>query len=190
MQSDSLVQNAQVDLDQLDGILTSLNQAGLHLHAAVDDLEAVDGDTPFIGDKVLEARDQAWDKIEPISTTYDEAEPVLDALPDVLGAEGDRTYIVAIMNPAELRYSGGATLTLVPMTMSDGKVEFGDTVTNEDIVGRRRRQDQVAQGQGQPVPHARQEGRDERDLLAVLVAVRRGAAARVGGPLRRRSPTA
>jgi len=134
MQSDSLVQNAQVDLDQLDGILTSLNQAGLHLHAAVDDLEAVDGDTPFIGDKVLEARDQAWDKIEPISTTYDEAEPVLDALPDVLGADGDRTYIVAIMNPAELRYSGGATLTLVPMTMSDGKVEFGDTVTNQDIV--------------------------------------------------------
>ena len=133
MQSDSLVQDAQVDLDQLDGILTSLNQAGLHLHAAVDDLEAVDGDTPFIGDKVLEARDQAWDKIEPISTTYDEAEPVLDALPDVLGAEGDRNYIVAIMNPAELRYSGGATLTLVPMTMSDGKIEFGDTVTNEDI---------------------------------------------------------
>ena len=88
MQSDSLVQNAQVDLDQLDGILTSLNQAGLHLHAAVDDLEAVDGNTPFIGDKVLEARDQAWDKIEPISTTYDEAEPVLDALPDVLGRRG------------------------------------------------------------------------------------------------------
>ena len=50
MQSDSLVLNAQVDLDQLDGILTSLNQAGLHLHAATDDLDAVEGDTPFIGD--------------------------------------------------------------------------------------------------------------------------------------------
>ena len=183
MQSDSLVQNAQVDLDQLDGILTSLNQAGVHLHAAVDDLEAVDGNTPFIGGKVLEARDQAWDKIEPINTMYDEAEPVLDALPDVLGAEGDRNYIVAIMNPAELRYSGGATLTLVPMTMSDGKVEFGDTVTNQDIVadgvGKT-----VAQGQGEPVPHARQAGRDERDVLAVLVAVRRGAAPRVGGQVR------
>ena len=58
---------------------------------------------------------------------------MLDALPDVLGADGDRNYLVAVMNPAELRYSGGATLTLVPMTMSDGKVEFGDTVTNEDI---------------------------------------------------------
>ena len=139
---------------------------------------------------MLEARDQAWDKIEPISTTYDEAEPVLDALPDVLGAEGDRNYIVAIMNPAELRYSGGATLTLVPMTMSDGKIEFGDTVTNEDIVAGGDEQDQVAQGQGQPVPHARQEGRDERDLLAVLVAVRRGAAPRVGGQVRRRRPTA
>ena len=184
MQSDSLVQNAQVDLDQLDGILTSLNQAGLHLHAAVDDLEAVDGDTPFIGDKVLEARDQAWDRIEPISTTYDEAEPVLDALPDVLGAEGDRNYIVAIMNPAELRYSGGATLTLVPMTMSDGKIEFGDTVTNEDIAAGGDGKIKWPKVKGNPFHTPGKTGRDERDLLAVLVAVRRGAAARLGGQLR------
>ncbi len=133
MQSDSLVLNAQVDLDQLDGILTALNQAGLHLHAATDDLDAVEGDTPFIGDTLRDARDDARAKIEPLRTSYDEAAPVLDALPEVLGADGDRNYLLAVMNPAELRYSGGATLTLVPMTMSDGKVEFGDTVTNEDI---------------------------------------------------------
>ena len=156
----------------------------MHLHAAVDDLEAVDGDTPFIGDKVLEARDQAWDKIEPISTTYDEAEPVLDALPDVLGAEGDRNYIVAIMNPAELRYSGGATLTLVPMTMSDGKIEFGDTVTNEDIAAGGDGKIKWPKVKGNPFHTPGKRRRDERDLLAVLVAVRRGAAPRVGGQVR------
>ena len=133
MESDSLVQNTQVDLEQLDKILTAVNKAGDHLHAAAADLDAVKGDTPFVGDAVLAARDTARARIDPLRATYDEAAPVLDALPDVLGADGDRTYIVSIMNPAELRDSGGATLTLAPMTMHDGKVEFGETVTNEDI---------------------------------------------------------
>ena len=67
MQSDSLVLDAQVDLEQLDGILTSLNQAGLHLHAATEDLDAVEGDTPFIGDTLRDARDDARAKIEPLT---------------------------------------------------------------------------------------------------------------------------
>jgi hypothetical protein len=134
MQSDSLVLDATVDLDQLDDILTNLNRIGQHLSAAAADLDAVKGNTPLVGQQVRDARDEAMAKIEPLKTTYDEAAPVLDALPDVLGADGDRHYIVAIMNPAEQRYSGGATLTLVPLAMSDGKIEFGDTVTNEDVV--------------------------------------------------------
>ena len=183
MQNDSLVQNATVDLDQLDEILEALNRAGVHLHAASEDLDAVNGDTPFIGAKVLDARDEARERIEPLRTTYDDAEPVLDALPDVLGAGGESTYIVAIMNPAELRYSGGATLTLVPMTMTRRQDRVRRHGHQRGRLGRGR-EDQVAQGEGQPVPRARQDARGERDLLAVLVAVRRGAAARLGGALR------
>ena len=134
MQSDSLVLNSTVDLAQVEDILTALNQAGVHLRAAADDLAAVKGNTPIVGQQVRDARDEAMAKIEPLKTTYDDAEPVLEALPEVLGADGDRHYLVAIMNPAELRYSGGATLTLVPLTLTDGKVEFGETVTNEDVV--------------------------------------------------------
>jgi hypothetical protein len=133
MQSDSLVQDATVDLEQLEEILSALERAGQHLHAASEELDSVNGNTPLIGEKVLEARDAARERIEPLRTTYDDAAPVLDALPDVLGADGERTYILAIMNPAELRYSGGATLTLVPMTMTEGKVVFADTLTNEDV---------------------------------------------------------
>ena len=133
MESDTLVQNGTVNLPQLERILSGVNRAGLHLHAAADDLDAVEGGTPFIGDKVLEARDSARARVDPLRTTYDEAAPVLEALPDVLGGEGERTYLVALMNPAEQRYSGGAALTMVPMTISEGEVEFDDTVTNEDI---------------------------------------------------------
>ncbi len=133
MESDSLVQGGQVDLDQLGRILEGVNRAGEHLDAAADDLDAVRGGTPFVGSSVLAARDAARERVDPLRTTYDEAAPVLDALPDVLGADDPRTYIVTIMNPAELRYSGGATLTLVPLTMDDGKFTFGDTFTNEDV---------------------------------------------------------
>ena len=134
MQSDTLVQNATVDLDQLESILEGVNEAGLHLHAASEDLDAVKGDTPIVGDSVLAARDSARGRIDPLLTTYDDMAPVLDALPDVLGGAGKRTYLVAMMNPAEMRYSGGATLTMTTLDLEDGKATFGDPVTNEDVV--------------------------------------------------------
>ena len=61
---------------------------------------------------MLDARDAARDEHRADPDDVRRGGAGLDALPGVLGAEGDRTYIVAIMNPAELRYSGGATLTL------------------------------------------------------------------------------
>jgi hypothetical protein len=133
MASDSLVQGNQVDVPQLETILSGVRQAGLHLHAASDDLDAVRGNTPFIGDKVLAARDSARERVEPLMETYDEAAPVLEALPEVLGGDGERHYLVAMMNPAEMRYSGGATLTLALLTLEDGKATFADPTTNEDI---------------------------------------------------------
>jgi hypothetical protein len=134
MQSDTLVQNATVDLDQLDRILEGVNDAGVHLKAASDDLDAVKGNTPIVGDSVLAARDSARGRVDPLLTTYDDMAPVLDALPDVLGGAGKRTYLVAMMNPAEMRYSGGATLTMATLELEDGQATFGDPVTNEDVV--------------------------------------------------------
>src|SRR3954451_22428804 len=83
MANDTLVQNIQVDLPQLERILTAVQQAGRHLHAASDDLDAVHGNTPFLGDKVRAARDSAQERVAPLRASYDEVAPVLDALPDV-----------------------------------------------------------------------------------------------------------
>ena len=66
MQSDTLVQNATVDLEQLDEHPRRRSTAaGPHLRAASEDLDAVNGDTPFVGDTVLEARDAARERVEP-----------------------------------------------------------------------------------------------------------------------------
>ncbi len=133
MRSDTLMQDTTVDLAQLGRILTGVDQAGTHLHAAADALAEVDGDTPFVGDRVAAARDEAQARLDPILTTYDRAAPVLGRLPDVLGADGGRTYLVAILNPAELRYSGGATLTMTTLRLEGGEATFGRTTTTEDL---------------------------------------------------------
>ena len=171
MESDSLVQGGTVDLDQLERILTGVNRAGQHLSAAADDLDAVKGDTPFVGSSVLAARDSARARVDPLKATYDDAAPVLDALPDVLGGDGERTYVVAMMNPAELRYSGGATLTLATLDHEGRPGDLRRPGHQRGHLGRAGVH-QVAEGEGQPLPLAREEPPGERDLLAELVAVR------------------
>ncbi len=44
--------------------------------------------------------------------------PLMRQLPDILGAEGERKYLLAILNPAELLYSGGTALSYAPVTVS------------------------------------------------------------------------
>ena len=57
--------------------------------------------------------------------SYRQLEPLLDRLPDVLGAKEPQTYLLTIMNPAEQRYSGGATLQMATIRFDDGVITFG-----------------------------------------------------------------
>jgi hypothetical protein len=51
----------------------------------------------------------------------------LDVLPGFLGADGRRTYLLGMQNPAELRGTGGAMLQMAYLTATDGKLELDET---------------------------------------------------------------
>ena len=57
---------------------------------------------------------------------FQTADRVLAVLPDVLGADGPRRYLIALMNLAENRPSGGAPLSVALLTTDDGKVTISD----------------------------------------------------------------
>ena len=190
MQSDSLVQNTQVDLDQLDAILDELNRPGQHLRAASDDLDAVDGSTPFVGDKILERARQG-------------SPPHRPAAGDVRrGGAGARRAArrARCRRREQLPRGDHEPRRAALLRRRDPDPRAADHGRGQDRVRRDRhqrghlrpapRQDQVAQGEGQPVPPARQDARGERHVLAVLDAVGRGAAPRLGGALREEVPTA
>jgi Protein of unknown function (DUF4012) len=128
-----LVTDGKVHLKALTAVLDSVDDVQTRVEAAQASLSAVEADAPLIGGKIAELRDQGLDGLEPVGTGVDALAPLVDALPSILGANGRRDYLIAILNPAEELYSGGTPLTFTPMSVRHGKIEMGvpqDTATH------------------------------------------------------------
>ncbi len=115
----------------------------------------------------------------PVNEVFADVDPMLDELPAFFGFEGERSYLIAMLNPSELRYSGGAALAFAPMSWEDGALELGESLRPVDDAELRTPRS-VATGPRQPVP-PRPDLPGQLDLRPVLVGVRRGAAAGVEG---------
>jgi hypothetical protein len=85
------------------------------------ELKQVTGRGPK-GDEALAKKKSALDQIASLRAEIGPLEPVLQALPAAVGANGRVKYLVAIMNPAEMRASGGAPLSLMFVSFKNGKM--------------------------------------------------------------------
>ncbi|MTV24568.1 DUF4012 domain-containing protein [Nitriliruptoraceae bacterium ZYF776] len=81
---------------------TSLDPTGLE--RALEELRAVAGPVPG---PVAEARDRVLVVADEVTRTLRIVQPVLEAFPTFVGADGPRTYLLGMQNPAELRGTGG-----------------------------------------------------------------------------------
>ena len=132
----TLFVDGRVDEQTLDQVIAGAHAAADHVRSADDALNAVQGTTPIVGATIAANRDQALDQISPLVDGIESAEPMLDELPTFMGFEGRRKYLIAMLNPSELRYSGGAALAFAPMTWDQGKLEIGKAfplVANERL---------------------------------------------------------
>jgi hypothetical protein len=132
--SAALVKGQRIDLDLLQDVADRTSAIGPHLDRAMSDLDQVSGSTPFVGTSVKAAKTTALDYLTPVKQTYDTNEPLLRSLPGLVGADRPRTYLLAMLNPAELRYSGGGTLSFTTMRFADGEATFGKSVNVDDIL--------------------------------------------------------
>jgi len=97
------------------------------IRRAMDNAEAelaqVEGKGPK-GEQALEKKRSALTQIASLRDEIEPLEPVLKALPTAVGAEDRKSYLVAIMNPAEMRASGGAPLSVAFIKFKDGKMSI------------------------------------------------------------------
>ncbi len=105
------------DLPQrVDAAVNKLDQAQSHLTA----IRATS--LPAIGlDRV---RDKALKEMKPVQQALQSLADIAPVLPDALGANGVRRYLVAIGNQAEMRAAGGAPLSLVLVEFNEGRISI------------------------------------------------------------------
>ncbi|HET8969509.1 MAG TPA: DUF4012 domain-containing protein [Candidatus Nanopelagicales bacterium] len=120
-----------VDLEVVAGLSPKVDAAVGEIDAAISRLRAVQGTFPGTG-RLAQARDTALAEAVPLRDQLAGIQPVLPMLPAALGADGRKTYLLTVLNPAELRASGGAPLSVALLRFTDGKLSMplqGSTTT-------------------------------------------------------------
>lgn len=125
-----LYDGTRIDVKRLPELAALADSLGQEAVAAQGELDDVDADAPLIGGSLKSARDEADATISPIADGYRSLKPLIKVMPEALGADGGASYLIAIMNPAELRWSGGATLSMSTLSIGRrGAVAMSDQIT-------------------------------------------------------------
>jgi hypothetical protein len=69
-------------------------------------------------------RNRALNELDPVSQAVDSLNNIAPVLPNALGADGIKRYLIAIGNQAEMRASGGAPLSLIMIEFEDGRISI------------------------------------------------------------------
>ena len=76
------------------------------------------------GAEALAKKQSALHQITSLRAQIVSLAPLLDSMPSAVGADGPKTYLVAIMNPSEMRASGGAPLSVAFVNFDNGKMSL------------------------------------------------------------------
>jgi hypothetical protein len=120
-----------IDLAGIDSLGQTVATASTGLAGARTELDDVDRDAlwPQVADDV-ELMD---DTLRTTQETADTFSCVTGILPDLLGAEGPRNYLLMFQNNAEVRATGGNPAALVLLTVEDGSVRIADQASSNDF---------------------------------------------------------
>lgn len=117
-----VLRGGRVDLDVITEIRPSLAASSEALSDLRAELEENRGGG--LAPPVWKAVDDLVYEVSEIERDVRAMGELLDVTGDMLGAEGERTYLVLLMNNAELRGAGGILTGIGEMTASDGKLSI------------------------------------------------------------------
>ncbi len=112
-----------IDLALLTDLPQRVDVAATHLDDAASHLMAIRADT-WPASLLDRVRVRALKEMEPVLEAASALEDIAPVLPDALGANGVRRYLVAIGNQAEMRAAGGAPLSLVLVEFNEGRISI------------------------------------------------------------------
>lgn len=120
---EKIFSNGAINIAMLADLPARVRSSAQNLSLAQAELDAVAANT-FFARPLDQVRDKALSEMQPVQEAVSSLEGVAPVLPDALGANGVRRYLIAIGNQAEMRASGGAPLTLVMVELDNGNISI------------------------------------------------------------------
>jgi hypothetical protein len=121
--SDSkLFHNDTVSLPEVASLLPAADRMVAKMDVATDDLHAIHGQFWELG--IGGARASALKRVTQLRTVGSTAQTMLQLTPRMVGADGPRTYLVAVLNPAELQGAGGSALNMLCIRFNNGHMRI------------------------------------------------------------------
>lgn len=118
---DGIFKDGAIDIAKLNALPPRVDSIDTRITDAVLQLEGLVVTGPAAG-PLAQVRERALDEVAPVQEAMGALVELAPQLPDALGANGVRRYLVAIGNQAEMRASGGAPLTLVLVEFDNGRI--------------------------------------------------------------------
>ena len=115
--------NGAIDLARLNDLPGRVDDVNAQLDTAVHQLESIRAEARTAA-LLAKVRDKALKEMKPVQQATGSLASIAPVLPDALGANGVRRYLVAIGNQAEMRAAGGAPLSLVLVEFDNGRISI------------------------------------------------------------------
>ena len=112
-------ENARIKLDRIAEIGDTLSAARQDVQGARSELEAID--EKKMPKRFREELDDGIERAGETDELLADAEAGFAILPAFLGADGKRTYLIGMQNPAEQRGTGGSILQFAPLEIDHGR---------------------------------------------------------------------
>lgn len=120
--SDLAPVNGRVHLDPIQDISPQLVNAANTVRLSYDRLSAID--TTRLLPDIVEPLSQATTNLAEANTVLSSASSSARLLPHMLGADGERNYLLLIQNSAEVRATGGIPGAVAVLTANGGNLEL------------------------------------------------------------------
>lgn len=128
---DDLVADGTIDVTSLSVLLSAIEDAAPAMQSCTERLDALpDMNIAQLQSIVAPAKE----KLDGVNDAFQAAAGIAPIAADLLGANGDRTYLLAAQNSAELRASGGFPGSVGTLTISNGHISLGDFTTVYDML--------------------------------------------------------
>ena len=112
-----------IDLDRLESVPPRVVLVQNQLTDAEASLRSITT-SAGLSEQLGSIRSEALAEMRPVREAVDVLAEIAPVLPETLGANGPRRYLIAIGNQAEMRASFGAPLTLVMVEFDDGRISI------------------------------------------------------------------